>query len=197
MISLRVGIFGEIGCGQSSLLIRLLYDRFEETGDKLIEDTYRLKFSDPENDQINALFEFSLTGDGGSLGTRQEGTPFQFMSYRSYSYDINCWMLLFDITSKKSFEQLPSLHEYITTKANTELSGFIVVGTKLDLAEERRISEIEAAAFSRSIGADYVEISSKTGKNVSTLMPSLLAMHRKYLQSKAKRQKEAKKCILL
>ena len=110
---------------------------------------------------------------------------------------INCWMLLFDITSKKSFEQLPSLHEYNTTKANTQLSGFIVVGTKLDLAEERRISEIEAAAFSRSIGADYVAISSKTGKNVSTLMPSLLAMHRKYLQSKAKRQKEAKKCILL
>ena len=167
--------------------------------EKLFPDAYRVQLPDPDDAEQRFLLELFNTGDGTFNDTREEGYSFGFMSNRSYSFGIHCWILIFDITSKQSFDLLPKLHEYIASRAKHVPSGYVVVGNKLDLADQRRVSQIEAAAFARSIGAEYIESSAKTAENISKVPLAALAIHRKHLleQASKRKKKPSSKCIIL
>lgn len=44
--------------------------------------------------------------------------------------------------------------------------SIVIVGTKMDLVDERQVTHEEAARYARHIGASYIETSSYTGYNV-------------------------------
>lgn len=88
-----------------------------------------------------------------------------------------------------------------------EQTPLILVGNKLDLADERReVSWDEAEALARSWGVPYVETSAKTKVNVDKVYFDLLSkiQQKKELAHGAgstpggkKKKKKKKKCIIL
>lgn len=84
----------------------------------------------------------------------------------SYIRNSTVAFLVFDITSRITFESLQKWHQSVSSVASP---GVIVVGNKLDLESERQVDKEEAQRFAAQIGAEYVETSARTAMNVDEL----------------------------
>jgi GTPase SAR1 family protein len=76
------------------------------------------------------------------------------------------YLILFDLTSRESFADAELWFKDIARVANDVL----LVGNKLDLTADRRVSAAEAAALADRLAVRYVEISALTGANVDAIM---------------------------
>ena len=50
----------------------------------------------------------------------------------------------------------------------------VIVGNKVDLGDKREVSEDEGRRYAREIGANFIEVSAKSGKNVKEAFDALL-----------------------
>jgi len=77
-------------------------------------------------------------------------------------------ILAYDITSHKSFEQVPAWMTEAKAHMEPFRPVFLLIGCKLDLADEgrRQVTTEEAYNFSARMGIHFVETSAKTGMNV-------------------------------
>jgi len=76
--------------------------------------------------------------------------------------------LCYDITDPDSWANIPNWLEEIK-KYSLEKTKITICGTKLDLDSKRKITEQEALDFAKSHNFDYIELSSKTNRNVNEL----------------------------
>ena len=74
-------------------------------------------------------------------------------------------LLMYDVTSQDSFNSIKGWMDNIR-----EIKGnnfpVILVGNKIDLKEERKISQLNGQNLADSYGISFYEISNKTGENV-------------------------------
>ena len=70
----------------------------------------------------------------------------------------------FDVSSKKTFESVPSWLEDI--KSNNNKIPIILFGNKCDLMEKREVEEEEAEEFANKINLWYLETSAKENINI-------------------------------
>ena len=70
----------------------------------------------------------------------------------------------FDVSSKKTFESVPSWLEDI--KSNNNKIPIILFGNKCDLMEKREVEEEEAEEFANKINLLYLETSAKENINI-------------------------------
>lgn len=84
----------------------------------------------------------------------------------SYIRDSKTAVIVFDLTSKESFQKLPKWIEDIRNESTQML--IFIVGNKND-REDREVSKEEAEAFAEQNNAHYMETSAKTGDNVEAL----------------------------
>ena len=79
------------------------------------------------------------------------------------------FMLVFDLTTRATFDELPLFAEQIARVQDKDVERvpIVVVGNKCDLAAQRAVTTLEASAFAASIGAGYIEASAKNNFNVT------------------------------
>jgi len=84
-------------------------------------------------------------------------------------------MVMFDVTSPTSFENVRNWTESIKTHLNLEANNIpvIIIGNKIDLTE-REIKTVEANKYCRELGFKYFETSAKTGENVELTIKYLV-----------------------
>ena len=81
-----------------------------------------------------------------------------------YYKNTNATILVFDITNMNTFHEM-KLYWEVYLKKNTEKPCLVfVIANKIDVSNEREVSQEEASAYSRSIGATYYECSAKNGQ---------------------------------
>ena len=73
---------------------------------------------------------------------------------------------MYDITSKRSFENLPSWLSDASQSAEPHKLVFILVGHKADQDKNREVTKQEAMAFAAEHDMNYIETSAKTMINV-------------------------------
>ncbi len=73
-------------------------------------------------------------------------------------------ILTFDLTDRKTFEELTEIYEHV--KLNVGQVPFLLIGTKADLVEKRQVEYKEAAKFAAERGMIYFETSARTGQGV-------------------------------
>ena len=86
----------------------------------------------------------------------------------SYIRDSSVAVIVYDITHKQSFLSIDKWVEDVRAERGSEVIIFIV-GNKIDLAENRSISEEDATEKSKSLNVHYIETSAKAGINVKSL----------------------------
>ena len=89
-------------------------------------------------------------------------------------------IIIYDITSEKSYINLKEWVKMVKEECGPHMK-IIIVGNKLDLADERIIDEEEAMNYAKEQKTDYIETSCKTGENVKK---SITILCEKILETK-------------
>lgn len=159
---LKLVMNGPSGAGKSSFLMRFTSDRFaceykSTIGADFMSRQLRI------GEHVVRLQTWDTSG--------QE--RFQSIS-RVYFRGADGVFLVFDVASRRSFEQIPAFLKDMRAMFDERTSPVILlVGQKVDL--ERQVSAKEAMAFARREGLSYVETSARTGKGVQEAFLHLTA----------------------
>lgn len=92
----------------------------------------------------------------------------------------DCYMLVYDVTSRSSFEEMRDLYQRLYYTRAGELVPLAIVGTREDAGERREVSTLEGEMFSQSVaGCLFFEVSAKTGNNVQFAFHELMKYARR------------------
>ena len=87
--------------------------------------------------------------------------------------DCDCVVLGYDVTFKESFENDIKNYYYNEIKSTCKDILIYLVGNKIDLYEDRKVTTEEGKAYSKEKGIKFYEVSSKTGENVQKLIEDI------------------------
>ena len=90
-----------------------------------------------------------------------------------YTKDSNIIMLIYDITNYNSFSNIEKWYNSLSDK-NKEEAIFFLVGNKLDLNEERKVTEEEGKIYAEGHNFIFQEMSALTGEGVNELFMNKL-----------------------
>jgi small GTP-binding protein len=79
------------------------------------------------------------------------------------------FVIVYDITDKKSFEAVPHYVDLINRNTRRETSPLVVVGNKIDQVCARRVSLMEGLRYAKTINAPFFESSAKEATNIKSI----------------------------
>lgn len=91
----------------------------------------------------------------------------------SYIRTSTVTVIVFDITSMASFNNVSQWHETALSIADPRVS-FILVGNKADLEVDREVPTEKAESYASSIHAKYIETSARTPINIDELFQLII-----------------------
>lgn len=92
----------------------------------------------------------------------------------SYYRKVQGILLVYDITDRKTFDNIRQWVNQISIHAEVNVNK-ILVGNKFDLAQKRVVSHEDGAALAREFGIQFFETSAVTNTNVDNAFMSLVA----------------------
>ncbi|XP_061652681.1 GTP-binding protein Rheb isoform X1 [Phyllopteryx taeniolatus] len=141
-------VFQLLPSGKSSLTIQFVEGQFVDSYDPTIENTFTKMIT------INGQeYHLQLVDTAG----QDEYSIFP----QTYSIDINGYILVYSVTSNKSFEVVQVIHEKLLDMVGKVQVPIMLVGNKNDLHMERVISCEEGKALADSWNAAFMESSAK------------------------------------
>ena len=147
---------GDQGVGKSCILNRFMNDTFSEEYQATIGLDFQSKNVQIDNQDIHLLL-YDTAG--------QE-------KFRSlipmYTRDANIILLVYDVTSKESFNNLSIWLNDLNNIKKEEVI-FAVVGNKTDLDDRKEVNSDEGENFAKEHDFIFAEISAKTGDGFSEL----------------------------
>ena len=147
---------GDQGTGKSSILNRFVDDKFDETYQATIGLDFQSKNIQIDNQDIHLLL-YDTAG--------QE-------KFRSlipmYIRESQIVLFVYDITRKDSFNSIPKwFSDVLDIKSNEAV--FVLIGNKIDLENERKVSFNEGKKFADEKNIIFGEVSAKTGDGFEDL----------------------------
>ncbi|KAH0795799.1 ras-related protein RABB1c [Histomonas meleagridis] len=149
-------IVGNSAVGKSCLLLRFDEDRFQPIHDVTVGVTFSIKI---------------LQIDGREVKVQIWDTAGQevFRSItRSYYRDSACAIIVFDITDTTSFDKIDDWIQDIRSMSPANCH-IVIVGNKIDLADQRTVETEKARSFAENEGIPYYETSALSGEGVEKL----------------------------
>lgn len=157
----KIAVMGYRSVGKSSLSIQFVEGQFVDSYDPTIENTFTKKT------RINSQeYELKLVDTAGqdeySIFTTQ------------YCIGIHGYVLVYSITSAKSFDVIKSIHEKLLDITGKTHVPVVLVGNKTDLHLERIVSTEEGRKLAEDWKALFLETSAKENASVSEIFHNLL-----------------------
>ncbi|CAJ0578541.1 unnamed protein product, partial [Mesorhabditis spiculigera] len=158
----KVIMVGSGGVGKSALTLQFMYDEFVEEYEPTKADSYRKKVVlDGEECSIDIL----------DTAGQEDYSAIRDNYYRSGEG----FLCVFSITDFDSFEATNEFREQILRVKNNNTSiPIVLVGNKVDLANNRAVTVAQAKSRAEQWGARYVETSAKTYDNVDRIFYDLM-----------------------
>ena len=161
--TVKVVLLGEAGVGKTCIISQFISGIFDPDTISSLSAQFITKTLDYK--KYNKSLKFEIWDTAG-----QE----RFRSLAKIFYkDAKVICLVYDITSKRSFEELKNFWYEQQTKLNVDGDPiFAVVGNKYDLYETKQVDE-EAKNFAKSIGAIFQYTSAKEASGINELFNNL------------------------
>ena len=161
--TVKVVLLGEAGVGKTCIISQFISGIFDPDTISSLSAQFITKTL--EYKKYNKSLKFEIWDTAG-----QE----RFRSLAKIFYkDAKVICLVYDITSKKSFEELKNFWQEQQTKLNVDGEPiFAVVGNKYDLYETNQVAD-DAKNFAKSIGAIFQYTSAKLASGINELFNNL------------------------
>lgn len=162
----KIIIFGDAGCGKTTLTQRFLTNLFVSDSKMTIGVDFEVKSLEVDKQKVKLqIWDF-----GGE-------ERFRFL-LPTYVRGARGGLFLFDITNYSSIAHIDDWLSVIRKEIRAEdIFPIIVVGGKADLAENREVSAEEGIKIAKSRNVDgFIETSSKTGENVEKTFEALTSL---------------------
>ncbi|CRK93009.1 CLUMA_CG006512, isoform A [Clunio marinus] len=157
----NIAMMGYRSVGKSSLSIQFVEGQFVDSYDPTIENTFtkvtRINNSD---------YEVKLVDTAG----QDEYSIFP----AQYSMDFHGYVLVYSITSQKSFEVIKIIYEKLIDVMGKVYVPIVLVGNKTDLHQERAVTFDEGKKLAESWKATFLETSAKQNESVDDIFLQLL-----------------------
>jgi len=148
----KMVVFGAGAVGKSSLTLRFVTDTFTQEYLPTIEDCYRK----------NCLVD----GRTAFLDILDTAGQEEYSALRDqWVREGKAFLLVYSVTSRKSFEDVASFRERILMVNEDEVVPMILVGNKCDLVKERQVSTAEGQALAKQYGIPFIECSALQNLN--------------------------------
>jgi small GTP-binding protein len=159
----KIIIFGDAGCGKTTLTQRFLTNLFVSDQTMTIGVDFEVKSLSVDEQKVKLqIWDF-----GGE-------ERFRFL-LPTYVRGARGGLFLYDITNYSSIAHIDDWLSVIKKEIRADdLFPIIVVGGKVDLVENREVSSADGIKIARSRNVDgFIETSSKTGENVEKTFEAL------------------------
>jgi len=159
----KIIIFGDAGCGKTTLTQRFLTNLFKSDQTMTIGVDFEVKSLSVDEQKVKLqIWDF-----GGE-------ERFRFL-LPTYVRGARGGLFLYDITNYSSIAHIDDWLSVIKKEIRADdLFPIIVVGGKVDLVENREVSSADGIKIARSRNVDgFIETSSKTGENVEKTFEAL------------------------
>ena len=157
----KIVIFGDAGCGKTTLTQRYLTNLFKSDTTMTIGVDFEVKSLEIDEKKVKLqIWDF-----GGE-------ERFRFL-LPTYVKGANGGLFMYDITN---YSSLAHIDDWLTVirKKIEDLFPILVVGGKADLADQREVSSHEGIEIAKTRDMDaFIECSSKTGENVEETFEAL------------------------
>jgi Ras-related protein Rab-8A len=162
-----VVIFGDAGCGKTTLTQRFLTNLFKSDTKMTIGVDFEVKSLELNGKKVKLqIWDF-----GGE-------ERFRFL-LPTYVRGANGALFMYDVTNYSSLAHIDDWLLIVRKEIKSEQETFpiIVVGGKADLIDGREVTGDEGINIAKSRGVDgFIECSSKTGENVEATFDSLTSI---------------------
>jgi len=157
----KIAVMGFRSVGKSSLTLQFVEGRFVDSYEPTIENTFQknLKVRGQE-------YYVKLVDTAG----QDEYSIFP----SSYSMDIHGYVLVYSITSAKSFDVVKIIYEKIVDITGNVNVPIVLVGNKTDLHMERVVTAEEGKRAADSMKAAFLEASAKQNQSVIDIFQTIL-----------------------
>ncbi|EPQ52697.1 hypothetical protein GLOTRDRAFT_46657 [Gloeophyllum trabeum ATCC 11539] len=162
----KLCLLGDGGVGKSALTVRYIQSHFVEEYDPTIEDWYRKQTV--IDDEIALLDILDTAGQEEYKAMRDQ-----------YMRTSEGFLLVYSITSRQSFEEIPRLYEELLRVKGVISCPAIMVANKCDLDRARQVSMREGGARAKELGCLFVETSAKNNMRVDDAFHDLVREIRK------------------
>ena len=144
----KISLIGDSGCGKTSILLRYSNGIYTENTASTIGVDFKIVSIQIDNSNI----KLQLWDTCGSE---------RFKSITaSFLKSCTAFILVFDLTSVKSFQNLNNWIKMINDA--TRANFYCLVGNKADLEDKRQVTKHEAIRFAEQHGLYYLETSAKS-----------------------------------
>ena len=180
----KIVVVGSGGVGKSTLTCQLVQARFVVAYDPTLEDSYRKAMKiDGENCILDIL---------DTVG-QEEYTALRDQYWKAGQG----FVLVYDINSAASFNELSEIHDEILRVKETNHCPMIVVANKCDLKKERQVTKLEGTNMAKNWQAPYFETSAKLRINVEECFFELVREIRIDLNPGPSKKGKANSCTLM
>ena len=162
----KIIIFGDAGCGKTTLTQRFLTNLFVSDQTMTIGVDFEVKSLSVDEQKVKLqIWDF-----GGE-------ERFRFL-LPTYVRGARGGLFLYDITNYSSIAHIDDWLSVIRKEIRAEdIFPIIVVGGKADLVENREVSSADGIKIARSRNVNgFIETSSKTGDNVEKAFEALTSL---------------------
>jgi small GTP-binding protein len=159
---IRAVLIGEMSVGKTSILRRFLDDSFKDGYVSTIGIDFgtRTALVGPNGSAV----KFQIVDTSGQERFHALST--------SYYRGVHAIVMVYDVSNRKSFEQLTYWRNHVDERRIDSIHRFYVVGNKCDT--ERAVSYEEGLAFAQAkTNTCFCELSAKTGKHVTDLFSEI------------------------
>jgi len=158
----KVAVCGPGATGKSALTIQYVQNKFLDSYDPTIEDSYRK--------------QVKIDGSVITLEILDTAGQDEYKALRD-SYMRNCagFLCVFDLTHIKTLHELSEYIDNIKRVKDAETYPIVICGNKSDLASEREVNQKDVDEFlTKYWKMPFVETSAKLGQNVEECFNTLL-----------------------
>ncbi|XP_014211629.1 GTP-binding protein Rheb homolog [Copidosoma floridanum] len=157
----KIAIMGYRSVGKSSLSIQFVEGQFVDSYDPTIENTFT------KNTRVHSQdYEVKLVDTAG----QDEYSIFP----TQYSMDIHGYVLVYSITSAKSFEVVQVIYDKLLDITGKVHVPKVLVGNKTDLYVDRMVTTEQGKRLADSWHAAFLETSAKQNESVADIFHTLL-----------------------
>ncbi|KAL7666214.1 GTP-binding protein YPT6 [[Candida] zeylanoides] len=175
----KIVFLGDQSVGKTSLITRFMYDTFDDQYAATIGIDFLSKTMYLEDNKTIRLQLWDTAG--------QE----RFRSLiPSYIRDSHVAVICYDITLKKSFDNLTNWINDVKLERGDEVI-IVIVGNKSDLGNKRQVTQEECDALVKQVGAQFsLETSTKANHNVKLLFKKIAQCLPDFSESEPQAQPE-------